>query len=326
MSVRKIGLRWQVRLSVGGERIEKTLPRSATRADAKALETAIRRKAVQAATGKHSLDDAIDHWLPTAKSLKSYDKDIRYRLEVVREYTGGKALEELPAVAERIKAAGQKEGLTRSSINRYLAILRRVGNLAERWGWTDLPLGRRIVLLPENEPRTQFLTVADVKNLARKADPLVGDMILFAALTGLRRGEMMRLTPESVKDGILILTANTKSGKPRGIPIPQEASRIAFKRVPWKIGTALLRKRFEAARAKAGLPQIRWHDLRHTYASWLIQSGQSLTAVRDLLGHSSLNVTNKYAHLAPRHLQEAVNSLPILGKGVEKIPRKKKAA
>ncbi len=208
--------------------------------------------------------------------------------------------------------------LSAAAVNRYLAILRRVGNLAERWGWTDLPLGRRVVLLPERGGREVFLTPAEVKRLSAAADPLTADMIRFAALSGLRRGELLRLTPESLQGNVLIVDANTKSGRPRGVPLPLEAVKIARQRLPWKIGPALLRKRFEAARQAAGFPQVRWHDLRHTYASWLMQAQQSVTAVRDLLGHSSVAVTSKYAHLAPAHLVEAVSHLPTLG-------RKKKA-
>jgi site-specific recombinase XerD len=58
------------------------------------------------------------------------------------------------------------------------------------------------------------------------------------------------------------------------------------------------------------LPHVHWHDLRHTYASWLAQAGQPMGAIRDLMGHSSLAVTNRYAHLAPSHLRAAVASLP----------------
>jgi site-specific recombinase XerD len=92
--------------------------------------------------------------------------------------------------------------------------------------------------------------------------------------------------------------------------MPPEAARIAAKRLPFQIGAALLRKRFDAARAAAGLPAVHFHDLRHTYASWLVQAGQPLTSVRDLLGHSSSAVTDRYSHLAQTHLRAAVSKLP----------------
>lgn len=332
MSIRKIGNRWQVRLRIGGGcRVERTLPPTATRADARALEAQVRRAQIDIAVGRKParlIDEALDQWIATgADKLKSWRRDLKFRFAVLREYTAGKYLPELVDVSERIKLNAQKSGLTPASINRYLALLRRVGNLVERWGWTDLPLGRRVVLLPERSERHVYLTVAEAKRLAGAAEPLTRDMILFAALTGLRLGEMLALHPAQVTDGLLVLDSNTKSGRPRGIPLPPEAARIAERRLPWAVSRDQLRDRFITAREAAGMAHVHWHDLRHTYASWLVQAGQPLTAVRDLLGHSSLSVTNRYAHLAPAHLRAAVDTLPRLrGKGGENRGRKKGVA
>ena len=332
MSVRRKGNRWEVRVRLGaGRRIERTLPPRSTRADARALEVAIRRAQIDAAVGREPdrlIDEALDQWIASgADKLKSWQKDLRYRIAVLREHTSGRYLRELPAVAEEFKRHCQTGGLSAAGINRYLASLRRVGNLAERWGWTDQPLGRRIGLLPEHTARHVYLTPVQVNRLADKAGPLEADMIRFAVLTGLRRGEMLGLQQDQIRDGLLLLGSNTKSGRPRGIPLPPEAVAIARKRLPWGMSASLLHKRFCVARSAAGMPSVRWHDLRHTYASWLVQAGQPLTAVRDLLGHSSLSVTNRYSHLAPAHLAAAVASLPILrGKGGGKRPTKKRAA
>ena len=91
--------------------------------------------------------------------------------------------------------------------------------------------------------------------------------------------------------------------------MPPRAARIAAKRVPWTVGVRTLRRVFEAARDAAGLPGVRFHDLRHTYASWLVQGGASMASVRDLLGHSSLAVTSRYAHLSRPDLVAAVANL-----------------
>jgi integrase len=288
------------------------LPAGATRADALALETRLVRQRIALATGQgeYTLDDAIDRWMIDAQGLKSWPRDLAYREPILRQYSAGRRLDELPAVADKLKAQGVKAGVKASTINRYLSLLRRVGNLAERWGWTDQPIGRRVVLLPEHSQRHVYLTPEQVRRLADCADPLTGDMIWFAALTGLRRGEMLGLRREQIVGPLIALDATTKSGRPRGVPLPPEATRIAQERIPWRVAYWELRDRFEAARKAAGMPNVRWHDLRHTYASWLVQAGQPLGAVRELLGHSSLAVTSRYAHLSPDHLRDAVAALP----------------
>lgn len=316
MAVRKRGDRYQVRVTIArGERIERTLPAGSTRADARALEAALVRRAIENASGRKPtrlIDEAIARWDADARALKSYQNDLRYRIDVVRGYTTGKTLDDLPDVAERIKTAGRKAELSPAAINRYLAILRRVGNLCEKWGWTDKPLGRRIELLTGEQSRHVYLTPEEVGRLADAARlPVVRDFIVFAALTGLRRSEILGLRPEQIRGGAVVLDAHTKSGKPRIVPLPPEAVEIAAQHVPWQLGAPLLNKVFREAREAAGMAHVRLHDLRHTYASWLAQDGASMAAIRDLLGHSSLSVTSRYAHLARPDLDAVTQGLRV---------------
>lgn len=328
MSIRKRGDRYQVRIRVGGgQRLERTLPAGATRADARALEVALGRARIDAAVGRrprYLIDQALDRWVESsAKALRSWSKDLRYRVETIRTHTAGRRLEALPDVADAIKRLGIEAGVNPATINRLLAILRRVGNLAERWGWTREPLGRRVELVPGERPRDLYVTAAQVRKVAKAAEPLTRDVILFAALTGLRRSEILRLTPADVRGNDLIVDARSKTGRARVVPMPLEAARIARKRLPFGIGVSLLHKRFDAARKAAGLPALRFHDLRHAFGTWLAETGTDGPTIRDVMGHSSLTVTSRYLQSASESARRAVDRLPRLGSGRgPKPPRK----
>lgn len=317
MSIRKRGDRYQVRVRVGGGgRLERTLPSGATLADARALEVSLGRARIDAAAGRrpqYLIDQALDRWVESsAKSLRSWQKDLRYRVDIVRTHTAGRPLEALPDVADTIKRTAIKAKVAPATVNRLLAILRRVGNLAERWGWTSEPLGRRIDMVPGERPRELYVTPAQVRAIAAAAEPTTRDVILFAALTGLRRSEILRLTLADVRGGDVIVSARSKSGRSRVVPLPAEAMRIA-KRLPFVIGVPLLTKRFNQARVAAGFPEIRFHDLRHAYGTWLAEAGTDGPTIRDVMGHSSLTVTSRYLQTAGENARRAVAKLPRLG-------------
>lgn len=316
MSIRKHGNRYQIRVRVGGgQRVERTLPVGATHADALALEVAIRQRQIAVAAGRQPdrlIEEALDEWIETgARRLKSFDRDLVYKIDVLRGYAAGKTLEQIPEVAAAITRACQAEGLSAATTNRYLAILRRIANLAVRWGWTDKAIGKRIEMQPGEKTREITLTADQVSTLAAAADGELGDLIRFAALTGMRRSEMLRLTPASIVGGVAMIDSNTKSGKPRGVPLSPQALKIAKARLPFTLGVSLMNKRYQAARAAAGMPTVRFHDLRHTFATWLSQRSVPLTVIRDLLGHSSLTVTSRYSHSNRPELKAATKGLRL---------------
>lgn len=160
-----------------------------------------------------------------------------------------------------------------------------------------------------------------------KAPHLV-NFIRLALYTGCRRGELLGLEwlRVDLDQGLLYLQGDhTKSGKRRSIPLNDEAklaltNQMAFRikhcpSSPWVFshldGRRIqdIKRSFGTACAKAGLTDFRIHDLRHTCAAWLVTSGVRLEVVRDLLGHSTIAMTERYAHLAPERVREAVTLL-----------------
>ena len=296
---------WRVQVQKHGRRISTT---ARTREEAQQIEAKYRRDLFLARIGQapdRSLEDAIGRWLdeevPRLKSRKKTESHARALIG----YVEGKRIEEIGEVWEAYKASNA--ALSHPTLNRRGSILRRVGNLAYRWGWVSAPIGSKIKLLTE-QPRHLYLTRVQVVALVRAtAHRQTKDAILIAAYAGLRLGEIMRLQPADVKRGMITLHTS-KSGQPRLIPV-HSAIRTALARLPIKIGWRWLLRHFERAREACGMPHIRFHDLRHHFASQLINSGVELYTVGKLLGHSSPMTTQRYAHLATKSLAKAVRRL-----------------
>lgn len=261
-----------------------------------------------AVTAPHTVSDALKRWReeyePHLRNLRSYDTQSRS----LEQRAGTRPLRDAVAIAGEIRKAKK---LKPATINRQLALLRRLCNLAyDDWEWLDKPLGRRIKCLSERgNERHYYLTRAQVEDLRAKCeDPAVGDLIVFAAFTGLRLSELNRVTAGHIMNDVLYVDAHTKNGKPRSIPLHPRAQAIGL-RMPLDVPTRHRVEQWTEARRLCRLDHIHWHDLRHTFASWLIQSGASLLEVKELLGHSTINVTMRYAHLAPDSLSRAIKRL-----------------
>ncbi len=219
-------------------------------------------------------------------------------------------LTEAVEVASEATDAWLAEGRAPATINRRIAMLRRVCRLAHsKWGWLPDDISRKLVALPGGDRKRQtFLSRAQVMSLVHASPKALGDAILLSAYTGLRQGELLRLTRADVAEGcVIVRDAKSKAGL-RTVPVPRQATAI-LKRLPIKLTVYQLDYQFRLAREATGLEHIRWHDIRHTYGSWLAQSGAPLTVVRDVMGHSTLSVTTRYTHTVPEHVRAAVRKL-----------------
>jgi integrase len=316
MPIRRKGQRWEVRISAGaGRRVEQRLPPGATRVDAQALEAALRRRLIAAATGRldYTVSEAITRWRIDAQRLRSWEKDLRYRADVVESAVGHYRLDRIVEAADLIKQRGAEAGLKPASVNRYLALLKRLASLAWRWRWTEAPLAARIELLPGELRRTAYATPQQLKALLLAADSRLRPALKLAALTGLRRGELLAAQRDWIDSGALVVPASvSKTGRTRIVPLTAEAAKLAA-RLPIGISAPTLRRLFEAARKKAGLPALRWHDLRRSFGTWLVQGGATLADARDLLGHGDVKTTSIYLATARQDLRAAVGNLPRLG-------------
>lgn len=271
------------------------------RADALALEQKL-------LSSHHTLEEGLDKWLSEyATYLRSY-KELQAASNQLRKIIVGKTFEEIPDVMSLARRSWAR--LKPATFNRRIAILRRVCNLAHKeWGWLDKPVSGQVRPLREDNERHYYLTRAEVERLRMNCRaPEVGNLIVLAAFTGLRRGEIFAIRKGDVRDHTLFLR-NTKNGRPRTIPLHPRAEGIALELPYPNVSMNTLRSQFEAARHAAGLDHIHFHDLRHTFASWMIQAGTPLNILKELMGHKTIQMTMRYAHLCTDNLRAAIDRL-----------------
>ncbi|HIE0523758.1 TPA: tyrosine-type recombinase/integrase [Stenotrophomonas maltophilia] len=298
---------YQVTVGFGGRTYRKT-SRHWTRSTAREFEAAWLQQLQGIASGKQperKITDAIDRWqvehLPRLRSEKKTNSHVR----ALYPYVKGRKLSEVAQVWAEIKAA--EIGKAPATVNHKGRILRQISRMAWReWGWLERPAA--IGLLPE-KPRETFLTLDQVEALARACpNPAVGDYVRLAAYTGIRRGHLLRLTAHDVRGGFIHLDRTSKTRTLQLVPLHPKVDGIAA-RLPLGASDDQVRDSWAKAREACGLQHVRWHDLRHTCASWLVQAGVPLHTVSEVLGHSSMAMTRRYAHLSPEHLSDAIKKM-----------------
>jgi integrase len=173
----------------------------------------------------------------------------------------------------------------------------------KRWGWLKEPLGDKIQLLPENPPRETYLTKAQIDALAKaQSNSQVKAAIYIAAYTGLRSGEILALQAADVQGGV-IHVRTSKSGRPRMVPV-HRSIRKWLRYLPINLHASTL-----SHSVSRTMPGVTFHSLRHSAASLLIEAGVDLYTISKILGHSSMQVTQRYAHLQVEVLRKAIGKL-----------------
>ncbi len=262
-----------------------------------------------------------------------------YAVQALRPFFAGRSMNRLGAAdVNAYIQMRYKAGRAAATINRELGVLSSAINHACRhWEW-DLPnpvAGRK----PKNpEGRVRWLRPEEARDLIRAAEangqaPHLPDFIRLAVNTGCRKQELLGLEWSRVdlqRKLFVLESLNTKTNRRRAVPLNGAAwealmGRMRFRAErcpasPWVFahenGHRIqdVKKSFRSACNLAGVTDFRIHDLRHTCAAWLVTNGVPLAEVRDLLGHTTIRMTEKYAHLAPENVRAAVETLPDLSR------------
>jgi integrase len=225
-----------------------------------------------------------------------------------------KALRLAAASVRRKDANGTATPLSAASINRPLALLRHLLRIAHE-EWEVLPGVPKVKLEKEPEGRIRWLEPDEETRLLTACraskNPHLAGIMTVALETGLRRGEVLGLTWDRVdlSRGVIRLEL-TKSGRRREVPMRQAVYNVLASLPGPREGrvwpAAEIRTAFENAVAQAKLDNFHFHDCRHHFASWFVMRGGSLQALKEILGHATLAMTMRYAHLAPEHLRSEI--------------------
>mgnify|MGYP005750934893 CR=1 FL=1 len=213
-----------------------------------------------------------------------------------------------------------KDGASNATVNRHLQKLRAVLNKAHK-EWEvkcDPPF---IKLLKEPKKRVRWITEAEAKRLIMALPSHTADMVTFSLETGLRESNvtLLRWDQVDLAQRVVFIEGDDilKSEKAFVVPLSDKAVEVIKNQVgkhPERVftydGKGVRRANtrvFKTACKKVGLEDFRWHDLRHTWATWHVQRGTPLEVLQELGGWSDYNMVKRYAHFTHEHLSRYVN-------------------
>ena len=262
---------------------------------------------------KRTWDEACIRWLNEKGAKKSiYDDKLKMKnLPQLR----GMFLEDI--TRDFVQTIIAQKTCSDATKNRYTALVRAILNRAMReWEWIDnVPY---FSMYPESKKRIRWLTPEQAKRLIDAAPPYLAQMIKFSLATGLRQRNVMMLKWQQIdldRRVAWYYDDEMKSGRALGVSLNEIAMQVlveqdgkneqfVFVDEQNKPCRYLNPREWARTLKQAEIENFRWHDLRHTWASWLIQRGVPLAALQEMGGWETPSMVQRYAHLAPEHLHK----------------------
>ena len=311
-----------------------------TKRDAEKFEQELKRSILDGTFGKKeekpapTLVEFEKEFISNYAEANNKKSEVETKKGVIKNHLvpafGTKRLDQISARdIEAFKGLKLRQGSSAKTVNNMLTILRKMLSVAQEW--EVIPFVPKVKWLRVPPNKFDFLTFEEADRLIGAADGEWRAMIMLASKTGLRQGELLALTWDDVDlvKGLLVVSRNLsrgeittpKNGKTREIPLGDDVL-ASLKRqrhlrgdlVFCKPDGSMLTKgecKHPLWRAckRAGLRRIGWHVLRHTFASHLVMRGAPMKAVQELMGHSTMEMTMRYAHLSPDVRKDAVRLL-----------------
>ncbi|CAG4884679.1 Site-specific integrase [Georgfuchsia toluolica] len=276
--------------------------------------------------------EAVVRWLEET-SEKATHKEDKKKLIWLHFFLGDRALDQITSdVIDQIRSAKLKEA-SKGTVNRYLALVRAILiRSRDEWEWVDkVP---KIRLFKETTSRERSLTHEQARRLLDELPEHQRELVLFSLATGLRQSNVLRLGWEQVNLELRhawVKGTQSKNRRPISVPLNDVALAV-LKRQEGKHSIRVFTyqgkpinsantKAWTTALTRAGIDDFRWHDLRHTWATWQRQAGTPTHELQRLGGWRTGAMVERYAHLAPEYLAVAASRLDSVLAGYDLATR-----
>jgi integrase len=334
---------WWMNFMYQGQQVR----RSTGTADRRLAESILAKVRVQIIEGRffetreettRTFEELMDRYLTEHAARKSQPRHYQGYANSLTAFFGARTLAEItPKLIVEYKNWRYAAGLKPALINRELASMKKAFDLAVReWEWCRENPVSRVSMERENNQRDRWLSVEEESRLLQACAPCLYELVTFALHTGIRMGEIVELTWRGVDvSRRTVMVFRSKNGERRTIPVNETVLHLIKQKATGrqvsvitqadfsgdfvfhsKTGTALesghLRRAFRLALSKVKIDDFHFHDLRHTFATRLVQAGVDLYKVQRLLGHKSPIMTQRYAHHYPESLRDGVEILDRL--------------
>jgi integrase len=319
--------------TISGHRIVRSTRQTterAARAEERRLKTEIAAQLAKPKRAEITVDEACGrYWMEHGAKLR-WSAEVERHLKLIVESTGSLLLLSMldDSHVNALVQSRSEQGAGPAGINRTLAVFRQVHNRArKKWKCVVQEIDWPEHWQREPRGRVRWLTTDEAASLLQCLPDRVRLPVRWSLATGARKAETFALKWDDVDLIRRTATVMVKGGHQRAFLIEGDAFDVINEtpRIgPYVFESRNVRKIFEAALAKAGLEDFRWHDLRHTHASWLRQRSAKLDVVQRSLDHAAVTTTQRYAHVDDGELRDALRALPTFSTNTSNVLRLKR--
>lgn len=264
---------------------------------------------------RYTWQEAVVRYLEENQNQRSLETT-KIILRYLHQHLADKKLDEINrATVDYIRTHRKNTGVSDATVNRNLTILRAVLNAAKSWEWIDsVPT---VQLLKVQNERVRWLTPEEAQRLLNELPEHLNALMRFSLLTGLRASNVTGLKWSQVdmqRRCAWIHPEQSKSKKAIAVPLNDEALAVIREQIGKSLEYVFTYKgnpikqastrAWRNALKRAGIEDFRYHDLRHTFASWHRMAGTPLDVIKELGGWSDYEMVLRYAHISSDHLQE----------------------